>query len=144
GTSLPSPATLGRICAFFAIDQGDILLAPSAFAAMADARPKEPGPLPPPLFAPTVDRIATHFPDSSRKLERYCGYYFGYYCSPAYPRKVIKSLSRICRSGDFFTTGRSSAWSTSAGRTPASRSANTPARWCTPRTASTSPTATCS
>src|SRR5215475_9721310 len=53
GTSLPSPATLGRICAFFAIDQGDILLAPAAFAASADARPKEQGPLPPPLFAPT-------------------------------------------------------------------------------------------
>jgi hypothetical protein len=102
GASLPSSATLGRICAFFAIDQGDILLAPAEFAALAGARPQERGPVPPPLFAPTVDRIASHFPDSSRKLERYVGYYFCYYCSPAYPRKVIKSLSRICRSGDHF------------------------------------------
>jgi transcriptional regulator with XRE-family HTH domain len=102
GTSLPSPATLGRICAFFAIDQGDILVAPDEFARLAGARPPEQGPVPPPLFAPTVDRIVTHFPESSRKLERYVGYYFGYYCTPAYPRKVIKSLSRICRSGDHF------------------------------------------
>src|SRR5882724_4151994 len=68
GTSLPSSATLGRVCAFFRVDQGEILLAPDEFAALAGARPRDRVPATPPLFAPTIGQIAARFPDSSRKL----------------------------------------------------------------------------
>jgi transcriptional regulator with XRE-family HTH domain len=100
GTALPSPHVLSRICQFFAVAESDMLMAPVEFAARSAGMPQRTEEMVgAPLSAP-LEHIASHFPDSARKLERYLGYYHSYYCSPAFPGRILRSLSQFVRKGD--------------------------------------------
>jgi transcriptional regulator with XRE-family HTH domain len=94
GSSLPSPYTLTRLGRFFGVSETQLLLPPAAFAtSLRERTPEAPMQV---LFVPSVEQIRERFPDSARKLQRYCGYYHVYYCSPAFPRMIIRSISRLC------------------------------------------------
>lgn len=100
GAALPSPHVLSRICRFFSVSEGDLLMAPEEFLARsAGTPPLTDAVAGAPLSAP-LDPMASQFPDSTRKLERYLGYYHSCYCSPAFPGRILRSLSQIVRKGD--------------------------------------------
>ncbi len=99
GAALPSPHVLSRICQFFAVTESDMLMAPEEFATRSLGMPHPDEMVGEPLSAP-LEHIASHFPDSVRKLERYLGYYHSYYCSPAFPGRILRSLSHFVRKGN--------------------------------------------
>jgi transcriptional regulator with XRE-family HTH domain len=102
GSALPSAHTMARICEFFTVAESEILASPEAFANGSTARHRTPHSVETLLFGPTISHLAEKFPDSHRKLERYIGYYHAHYCSPAFPGRIIRSLSHIFRKGDHF------------------------------------------
>lgn len=79
GTALPSPHTLARIAAFFALDERALRL-PAAEFRLARRMP-----------APA----ALGGSESAKRLQRYLGYYHSYYLTPAYPGRMLISLTAL-------------------------------------------------
>ncbi|MBL8581991.1 MAG: helix-turn-helix transcriptional regulator [Rhizobiaceae bacterium] len=96
GASFPSAYNLRRICDYFGIDDAAMLRAQVDDAGAADPSAADL------LFGPILRRMRNAGSDASRKLERYVGYYHSYYCSPAFPGRILKSVSRIYRSEGLF------------------------------------------
>jgi transcriptional regulator with XRE-family HTH domain len=90
GASYPSAHNLRRICGYF---DADLTQPPTVHGDQqpsAGTRTSRQA-----LFDPTVQAMQQAFPEGSRKLDRYLGFYFSYYLSPAYPGMVLKSISRF-------------------------------------------------
>jgi len=88
----PSPFTLRKICNFFGVDEEEIFSEHESFRALLTTQNTvrdSDGAVP-------VD----FFPSSAHELSKYQGYYFVYLMSPAAPGEVIKSITRLTRSGE--------------------------------------------
>lgn len=90
--AMPSSFTLRKICAFFGVDEEEIFSEHEAFRGLLN-RQRTPQ-------APNSAVPADFFPNSSQDLAKYQGYYFVYLISPSAPGEVIKSITRLTRSGD--------------------------------------------
>ena len=90
--AMPSTFTLRKICAFFGVDEEEIFSEHEAFRALLNRQrtPREPDNAVP----------ADFFPGSVQALSKYQGYYFVYLMSPSAPGEVIKSITRLTRSGN--------------------------------------------
>jgi len=91
GSSTPSMHTLRRICDFFGVEEGEIFLPAREFADIVLVRREAPAASFP--LAASIEQIAARFSDSQQKLQRYCGYYFTYMCTPAYPGMILNRHS---------------------------------------------------
>ncbi len=99
GASFPSAYNLGRICRYLGRDAASMLSDGADAEQQAPVAP-EGASL---VFAPILRQVHGANPEAMRKLERYAGYYHSYYCSPAYPGQILKSISHIySRDGMFF------------------------------------------
>jgi transcriptional regulator with XRE-family HTH domain len=98
GASTPSMNTLRRICDFFGVDEAEIFLAPRSFADIVQVKRAVPSAASPLVAA--IEQAAALFPDSQEKLRKYCGFYFAYMCTPAYPGMILKFFTAIFQSGD--------------------------------------------
>ena len=102
GSSTPSIGSLKKICDFFGVEEGELLLASDDFAALIEVRQRAaPSPL-----ADSLEKIAAQHGDSQQKLQRYCGYYHTYMHSPAFPGTILRYLCYIYQLGDH-TYGKS-------------------------------------
>ena len=98
GASFPSAYNLARICDYLEIDR---------FKSRPPARTEANGEdlvgganL---LMTGFLRRLDQANPGTRRNAERYVGYYHSYYMSPAFPGRVLKSISRIYeRDGQYF------------------------------------------
>jgi transcriptional regulator with XRE-family HTH domain len=95
GQTRPSPVNLRRICGFFEIEEGRLLLPHARFREAMAAEPSAPAR----RLAGHVGRLLAPDPDSDARLERYLGYYYSYYCSPSFPGLVRRSLVRFYQDG---------------------------------------------
>ncbi|AZO82528.1 transcriptional regulator [Stutzerimonas stutzeri] len=88
----PSSFTLRKICTFFGVDEDEIFSEHESFRALLNRQrtTREPDSAVP----------ADFFPSSAQELSKYQGYYFVYLMSPSAPGEVIKSITRLTRSGE--------------------------------------------
>ncbi|AXA54331.1 XRE family transcriptional regulator [Pseudomonas thivervalensis] len=88
----PSLFTLRKICAFFGVDEDEIFSEHESFRALLNRQrtAREPDSAVPTDF----------FPSSAQELSKYQGYYFVYLMSPSGSGEVIKSITRLTRSGN--------------------------------------------
>lgn len=99
GSSFPSANNLARICGYLDIN---------GFDAGSGVSPRRGGADPQPASGPSVllgsflHRINDANPDSRQRIERYAGYYHSYYLTPAYPGRILKSVSRIYENKGLF------------------------------------------
>ncbi|MEM7222097.1 MAG: helix-turn-helix transcriptional regulator [Pseudomonadota bacterium] len=98
GASQPSVHTLRRLCDFFGLDESEILL-PTGELSQIVALRREPPAVASALSA-TIEKVATGHGDSQQKLQRYCGYYAAYMCTPAYPGRILRYLQAIYQKED--------------------------------------------
>lgn len=98
GASFPSAYNFRRICGYFEIDGATLMSLPLADAARSGADPSASDV----LFGPILRRMRHAGSDAARRLERYLGYYHSYYCSPAHPGRILKSISRFYRRDGLF------------------------------------------
>lgn len=96
GASTPSLHSLRRICDFFGVEEGEIFLPAHEFAGLIRVR----GEAPSDALAATIGQIAARFPDSQHKLRKYCGHYFVYMSTPAYPGMILKYFAAVFQRGD--------------------------------------------
>jgi len=96
GASTPSLHTLRRICDFFGVEEGEIFLPAQEFAGIIRVK----GQAPTDALAATIAQVAARFPDSQAKLRKYCGHYFAYMCTPAYPGMILRYFVAVSQSGD--------------------------------------------
>ncbi len=80
GVSLPSAHTQARLARFFQVEAAALLLPAAEFRSRRHA----------PAGAPALGGA-----DSAERLKRYLGWYHAYYKSPAYPGRIIRSLSHL-------------------------------------------------
>jgi len=98
GASFPSAYNFRRICAYFELDAAALMS-----LSFVEGSPASTDPSPADvLFGPILRHMQHAGSDASRKLERYVGYYHSYYCSPAFPGRILKSISRIYRRDGLF------------------------------------------
>lgn len=90
GRFRPGGHTLRRLCAFFGVEEHEILLPSAQFERLVQVRPKshteKAAPLPETPHLAHLQAIGTH------GLERFLGHYFETYLSMAYPGKVLRTL----------------------------------------------------
>ena len=79
GAALPSAHTRARIAAFFALDESALHLPAAEFRAIR----RQPAPAP------------ASTPEAAARLRRYLGYYHAYYLTPAYPGRILVSLTAL-------------------------------------------------
>ena len=96
GASSPSLHTLRRICDFFGVEEGEIFLPAQEFAGIIRVK----GQAPSDALAATIEQVAARFPDSQARLRKYCGTYFAYMCTPAYPGMILRYFAAVFQRGD--------------------------------------------
>ncbi len=96
GASSPSLHTLRRICDFFGVEEGEIFLPAHEFAGIIRVK----GQAPSDALAATIEQVAARFPDSQARLRKYCGTYFAYMCTPAYPGMILRYFAAVFQRGN--------------------------------------------
>ena len=96
GASTPSMHTLRRICDFFGVEEGEIFLPTREFAGLVNLARDAPVD----ALAATIEQITARFPDSQERLRKYCGCYFAYMCTPAYPSMILKYFLVMFQNGE--------------------------------------------
>ena len=98
GRNRPSQHTLRRFCAFFGVEEHEILLPGPQFQRLVQTRP---------VIRQTDTDKAPEMPHVLRLqsigtagIERFLGYYFETYMSMAYPGKILRTLVVLERRGD--------------------------------------------
>lgn len=95
GQTFPSLRLLRRICDFFGVEESEILMPHGQFIGLVRLKPAETG-----IRAErnTISAISEDIRNASRiELDRYVGYYFGYYNSMSHPGLILRSLVRVYR-----------------------------------------------
>lgn len=99
GQVRPSRHNLRRICEFFGVTEAEVFLEHNRFAEIFPLRRPRPAsdtPLEPLRHLDVLYQ-------ASGNLDRYVGYYFRYFYSFGYARRIIKSLARVSeRDGRYF------------------------------------------
>ncbi|MGH1440606.1 MAG: helix-turn-helix domain-containing protein [Cellvibrionaceae bacterium] len=92
GRSRPTPNTLRHICNFFGVSEHDIYSPHEKFEKLVQPSGIDEN-------LPTASTIDTSYISelnrhNSPDAQKYCGYYYEYYYSMSYPRKILRTL--IC------------------------------------------------
>ncbi|MGB7244648.1 MAG: helix-turn-helix transcriptional regulator [Sulfitobacter sp.] len=103
GYSVPTLATLRRICDFFGLEDHEIHLPHQEFAAIIRLRPPKLGVVQT-LFESNVDNIADASESGSALLEQYEGYYHSYANTSPEEGRMVRSLIRIYRENNKWVT----------------------------------------
>jgi transcriptional regulator with XRE-family HTH domain len=91
GQTWPSRRNMRRICDFFGVTEGELLMEHPRFTEIVGLR-RRTADTPPPADA--LAHIERLYPRSA-SLDRYVGYYFRYFFSFGYAGKIIKCLTAI-------------------------------------------------
>jgi transcriptional regulator with XRE-family HTH domain len=97
GQTTPSLFNLRRIGDFFGIDETELLLPHDDFVSTVLRRPRADGAGELGAF---VANLNASFPESQNALKPYCGYYYSYFYSPAWPGYILRGLVAIFQSGN--------------------------------------------
>jgi len=92
GSTHPSRYTMRKIAAFFGVEDYELQLPPRQLAMILELRPVRVEHESQNSFEKHV-RNLQHF--SSRKIQKYQGYYFEYYMSLTYPGHILRSLVHL-------------------------------------------------
>lgn len=103
GHSHPSLSTLRKICDFFGVDEGEILLNHTAFSELIRLRPPRILTNVDPL-SQRVDHLLQHDVTNADLMERHEGYYHAYCCPDQERDYVIRSVCRLQhKDGNWFS-----------------------------------------
>lgn len=92
GRNRPSAHTLRRFCAFFGVEEHEILLPSAQFARLVSVRPQEQEAERIQETMPEVAHLAHLQKIGSHGLDKYLGYYFETYLSMANPGSILRTL----------------------------------------------------
>jgi len=93
GSARPSRHNMRRICDFFGVSEGELLMEPGQFEEIIALRRK-------PMQQEELSKPLRHLDrlyQRSQGLEKYIGYYFRYFYSFGNPGRIIRSLALIYR-----------------------------------------------
>lgn len=93
GQSYPSLRNLRRITDFFGVDEYEILLPHKEFVQRVAPYRHAAGTGE--LLSRLFEQLSLPGPEASQALQRYCGYYAVYFCTPVWSNHLVRSLSRI-------------------------------------------------
>jgi transcriptional regulator with XRE-family HTH domain len=96
GASAPSLHTLRRICDFFGVEEGEVFLPAHEFAGIVRVKAGAPSD----ALAATIEQVTARFSDSQAKLRKYCGHYFAYMRTPAYPGMILRYFAVVFQRGE--------------------------------------------
>ncbi|MCV2873682.1 helix-turn-helix transcriptional regulator [Defluviimonas sp. WL0050] len=96
GQTQPSLSTLRRICDFFGVDEGEILMPPREFASLVRLRPPRLGPAQN-RFELQLERLVDHGTTSAQLLERHEGYYYVHFSPDPDRDYILRALCRLYR-----------------------------------------------
>jgi len=95
GQTRPSRHNMRRVCDFFGVDEGEMLMPHARFAEIVSLGRHSEARTPTPLETRILSRLLER---SGEVPDRYLGYYHRYHYSFAYPGYITRSLVRIYRS----------------------------------------------
>ena len=102
GQAMPSRHNLRRICAFFGVEEAEIMLPSRRFAEVVDLRPR--GRAGTNALPPHVEHIELLRRLGGNRLDAYLGYYYRYFYSYGFPGRIVKSLLAFYRQDDIYYT----------------------------------------
>lgn len=100
GRYRPGGHTLRRLCAFFGVEEHEILLPGAQFERLVQSRPQHPAPVVETVATPEATHLAHLRNLGSSGLDRFLGSYFETYLSMACPGKILRTLVTLQRDGD--------------------------------------------
>ena len=98
GRVRPSRHKMRKICEFFGVTEGELLMEPARFADLIALRRQPGGEVEATPVGPTLRRLNQF----SAPLERYCGSYFRYFHSFSNPGRIMRSYARITRRDGYY------------------------------------------
>lgn len=98
GRYRPSAHTLRRFCAFFGVDEHEIMMPSAQFERLVQVRPRPV--VPAVAHAPEAADLAHLKEIGSAGLDKYLGYYFETYLSMACPGQLLRTLVCLERGDD--------------------------------------------
>ena len=98
GRNRPSHHTLRRFCAFFGVEEHEILLPSAQFQRLVQTRPQiHQADVENAVDVPHLRQLKSV---GTAGFDRFLGYYFETYMSMAYPGKILRTLVVLERRGD--------------------------------------------
>ncbi|HEY9538593.1 MAG TPA: helix-turn-helix transcriptional regulator [Kiloniellaceae bacterium] len=102
GHSMPSRHNLRRICAFFGVEEAEIMLPNRRFAEIVELRPRgRRDGSEQPIDLQHIELLRRL---SGNKLDAYLGYYYRYFYSYGFPGRIVKSLLGLYRKDGIYYT----------------------------------------
>lgn len=92
GKFRPGGHTLRRLCAFFGVDEHEILLPAAQFERLVQVRPRDRSSPSPERATPEAGHLQRLKALNGAGLDRFLGHYLETYLSMAYPGRVIRTL----------------------------------------------------
>jgi len=103
GHSMPSLATLRRICDFFGVDETELLQDPREFRELIRVKPPRVGYTPNPLQA-MAESLVSGGTNDAAFLTRHEGFYHSYVSFDARATTIVRALVRLRREGNIWVT----------------------------------------
>ena len=97
GQTAPSLFNLKRIGDFFGVEESELLLPHEDFVTTVLRRPRSDGAG---ALGAFIANLGANFPESQSALKPYCGYYYSYFYSPAWPGCILRGLVAVFQSGN--------------------------------------------
>ena len=98
GQVFPSSHNLVTICDYFAISKDDFLLTTAEFRQFLSNKTEDASV----TNLSHLDRAVDSLPNNIEAMERYEGFYHGYYHALGFPGYIVRSIIQVYRNGDRF------------------------------------------
>ena len=102
GQTQPSMHNLRRIADFFGVDEAEIFLPHESFTRNVLSKPAATDV--PRAVQSYFSRSKSALARSQKEMERYCGYYYSYFRSPAWPGGIVRDLYVIHQDAEYSYT----------------------------------------